>query len=116
PNERQRLRLDEGPAPHPRIEAVINGHPVQAFLDLGCSAALLVSPALASDLRLTEGRPVSTRQVILSGNQGLGLGVSRLTSIDRLVFAGHTFADTPIDILPENARPFAGLDAIVGIP
>ncbi len=111
------LRLDQGPLPHPGVEIAINdAPPMSAYLDLGCSSALLVSPSLAQRLGLGKARAISTRQVILSGPEGLGLGVSRLTSIDRLTFAGQSFADVPIDILPDDARPFAGIDAVIGQP
>lgn len=112
-----RMRLDDGPPPHPSLEVTINGQRrLRAFVDLGSSAALLVSPRLADEMRLGEGRAVSTRQVILSRPDGLGLSVSRLTSIDSLTLGRWTMRDVPIDILPDDAQPFAGIDAAIGQP
>ena len=111
------LALDRGPPPHPGVEIVVDGrHRLRAFVDLGSSAALLVSPRVAAELGLGAGRPVSTRQVILSGAEGLGLSASRLTSIDSLTLADWTMRDVPIDILPQDTRPFAGIDAAIGQP
>jgi hypothetical protein len=111
------LRLDEGEPPHPGVEISIEGKaPLRAYVDLGSSAALLISPRLAESLGVGRARKVSTRQVILSSAEGLGLGVSRLTSIDRLNLGEWTMRDVPIDILPEDARPFAGIDAAIGVP
>lgn len=107
---------DQGPAPHPRLPIDVEGVEASAFIDLGCSAALAISPALAERIGLMDGRQASTRQVILSDANGLGLGVSRLTSLKTVAFAGHTFHDVPIDILPGDAKAFAGLDAVVGVP
>jgi predicted aspartyl protease len=110
------LRTDQGALPHPRLDLVVEGVPVSAFVDLGCSAALAVSQALAARLPLGDGRLVSTRQVILSDAQGLGLGASRLTSVKAVRFAGRDFRDVPVDVLPGDAKAFAGLDAVVGVP
>lgn len=111
------LDVDRGPPPHPGLDILLNGrHRLRAYVDLGSSAALLVSPRLADSLGLGRDRPVSTRQVIISQADGLGLSVSRLTSIDSLTLADWTLRDVPVDILPADARPFAGIDAAIGQP
>lgn len=110
------LATDKGPLPHPRVSLTLEGVEAGAFIDLGCSAAVAISSALAQRLGLADGRPSSTRQVILSHAEGLGLGVSRLTSLKSVRFAGRTFQDVPVDVLPADARAFAGLDAVIGTP
>lgn len=110
------VRSDGGPGPHPSVDIVVEGQPVRAFVDLGCSAAVAISPTLAARLPLSDGRALSTRQVLMSLADGLELGVSRRTSLRSLTFAGRTFADVPVDVLPGEAKAFAGLDAVIGVP
>ncbi|MEI7931587.1 MAG: aspartyl protease family protein [Alphaproteobacteria bacterium] len=79
---------------------------VQAMVDTGSDACLVLSPAAAERLGVLRQGPVST--ALIAGLGGSALG--KVTSAPMLTLAGQDFADVPITIAP---REF-GYEALIG--
>lgn len=94
-------------------EIMVNGTRLRAMIDLGFSSPLAVSPAMAQQLTLAQR---STRLGAQFAGEDVVSRTWGVTSADEIRFAGETFHDIPVDIIPEEgAGPFADHDAIIGL-
>jgi predicted aspartyl protease len=84
------------------------GPPIQASLDIGYNAALLVSPDHAETCGLLEGRPVST--VSSAGVEGVS--ISRVATLGEVSLAGTTLRDVPVEV-PQHWNH--SLPAVIGL-
>ena len=85
--------------------------PIEAGLDIGYNASILLSPAYAERAGITRGRPVST--VASVGAEGVS--VSRVATLDSLVLADTTLRDVPVEIPAgwnRSVPAIIGLDVI----
>ena len=84
------------------------GAPIQASLDIGYNAAILVSPEHAKVFGLLEGRPISS-----ASSAGLeGVTVGRVATLDKVALAGTTLRGVPVEV-PERWNH--SLPAVIGL-
>jgi hypothetical protein len=90
-------------------EVEVEGHGlVQALVDLGNNAPLIVSPGPAKAVGLLTGRPVSTARM---GGQG-PTTIAQITTAAYVALAGERFDKVPVLVPPRSI----GLDANLGLP
>lgn len=94
----------------------VDGGSAQALVDLGASAAVLISQAFAGRHQIGKGRQETTRQAIVLKDGVLTPADSRMVSAAVVRFAGARFEDVPVNVMPDDPGPFAAYDVVVGAP
>jgi len=117
PKGAQQLKLKPRGYRQHTVEVTCGGAPATgAILDLGCSTAILIGEDFCARHGLAKGLVTSHRMApvfVAGGMADLVLMTFRLPSVS---FAGRTFRDVPVDVLPKDAGPFSGMDLVLGAP
>lgn len=87
---------------------VVEGATLQALVDTGSQAPLIVSPSVAQRLRLLKDRVVSTSPI---GGIG-GASAGRITSLKTLALGNYAFVDVPVQV---TAKSLGRVDANLGL-
>lgn len=112
----RRLELTRLAGGEPGARIILDGQPANALVDLGASAAVLVSRTFADRHRIGGGRLSSSRLAIVLKGGALTPSESRITSVAHLKFGGVDFEDAPVNVMPDDPGPFAPYDVVVGAP